>query len=155
MENGIKNHPLTLGKRKEDIIPLAFEMLKDASNAYGKSIMYISASAQRAIISYEWRDNLQELHDAIAKAAEVCEGDTLQFFHLPPSVCSGISMLPKNSNFEDTVSNFEKELIISAIEKTNGNVFQAAKLLKTTYRIVNYKVKKYGIPHGKSRRSRS
>jgi len=44
---------------------------------------------------------------------------------------------------------FEKELIIEALKVTNGNRTKAAKYLGTTIRIINYKIKKYGIDPNK------
>jgi len=43
------------------------------------------------------------------------------------------------------VDQFEKELLIEALKKAKGNMFQAAKDLRESYRIINYKVKKHGI----------
>ena len=43
---------------------------------------------------------------------------------------------------------FEKEMLVDALIKAGGNMLKAARDLKSSYRIVNYKVKKYGIdPH--------
>ena len=39
---------------------------------------------------------------------------------------------------------FEKDLILDALKTTRGNRARAAKLLGTTERIFNYKVRKYG-----------
>ena len=46
------------------------------------------------------------------------------------------------------MTRFEKELLVDALIKAGGNMLKAARDLKSSYRIVNYKVKKYGIdPH--------
>jgi Nif-specific regulatory protein len=39
----------------------------------------------------------------------------------------------------------EREMLIDALKTTNGNQARAAKLLQVSERIVNYKVRKYGI----------
>jgi Nif-specific regulatory protein len=43
------------------------------------------------------------------------------------------------------VERFEREMIIDALKKTNGNQTKAAALLDTSLRIINYKIHNYGI----------
>jgi Nif-specific regulatory protein len=43
------------------------------------------------------------------------------------------------------VEQFERELIIEALKKNNGNQTKAAKNLETSLRIINYKIHCYGI----------
>lgn len=45
----------------------------------------------------------------------------------------------------EAVARFEKVLLINALIKTGGNMMDAAKELRSSYRIVHYKIKKYGI----------
>ena len=45
----------------------------------------------------------------------------------------------------DAVAGFEKDLIQDALKTTRGNRAKAARLLDTTERVLNYKVKKYGV----------
>ena len=45
----------------------------------------------------------------------------------------------------DAVAAYEKDLIQDALKTTRGNRAKAARLLDTTERIVNYKVRRYGI----------
>ena len=49
-------------------------------------------------------------------------------------------------NLEETVGNFERNLIIQALEKCNGIQTRAAKYLGTTRRILRYRMTKLGIP---------
>jgi Nif-specific regulatory protein len=50
------------------------------------------------------------------------------------------------------VTAYEKDLIQDALKTTRGNRAKAARMLDTTERIINYKVRTYGID---SRRFRS
>ena len=43
------------------------------------------------------------------------------------------------------MARFEQELLIDALQHAHGNMLQAARDLQVSYRIVNYKVKKYNI----------
>jgi Nif-specific regulatory protein len=44
-----------------------------------------------------------------------------------------------------TVADFERHIIVSALEQTGGNQSKAAMRLGTTKRMLAYRVRKYGI----------
>jgi hypothetical protein len=46
---------------------------------------------------------------------------------------------------KEAVASYERDLIIDALKTTRGNRAKAARLLDTTERILNYKVRGYGI----------
>ena len=50
---------------------------------------------------------------------------------------------------KSTVADFEKHIIVSALEQTGGNQKKAAMRLGTTKRILAYRVRKYGIDLGR------
>ena len=61
---------------------------------------------------------------------------------------SGLDISPQKIPFEQQVENFEKKLIIDALEKVDWIQTRAAELLGTTRSIIRYKMKKYGIKRG-------
>ncbi|MCG2738650.1 MAG: hypothetical protein L6300_00210 [Syntrophaceae bacterium] len=48
-----------------------------------------------------------------------------------------------------TIADFERQMIVSALEQTGGNQSKAARRLGTTKRILSYRVRKYGIDLGR------
>jgi transcriptional regulator with GAF, ATPase, and Fis domain len=53
---------------------------------------------------------------------------------------------PKQSlSFDAAIKNFEMELIIDALKNSGGNMAEAARLLKTSERVVSYSVRKLRI----------
>ena len=50
---------------------------------------------------------------------------------------------------KNTIADFEKHIIVSALEQTSGNQTEAARRLGTTKRILSYRIRKYGIDLGK------
>jgi len=48
-----------------------------------------------------------------------------------------------------TIADFERQMIVSALDQTGGNQTKAAMRLGTTKRILSYRVRKYGIDLGK------
>jgi Nif-specific regulatory protein len=51
--------------------------------------------------------------------------------------------------FKSTIADFEKHIILSALEQTGGNQSKAAMRLGTTKRILSYRIRKYGIDLGR------
>jgi Nif-specific regulatory protein len=54
-------------------------------------------------------------------------------------------------SLSDAMDAYEKDLIQDALKTARGNRAKAARLLDTTERIVNYKVKKLGIDYTRFR----
>ena len=54
--------------------------------------------------------------------------------------------------FRNSIADFERHIIVSALEQTGGNQNKAAMQLGTTKRILAYRVRKYGIDLGRFRR---
>lgn len=48
-----------------------------------------------------------------------------------------------------TIADFERQMIVSALQQTSGNQSKAARRLGTTKRIFSYRVQKYGIDLGR------
>ena len=46
---------------------------------------------------------------------------------------------------KEKVEEYEKRLILDALRKSNWNKSKAARILKTTRRIISYKMKKFNI----------
>jgi Nif-specific regulatory protein len=49
---------------------------------------------------------------------------------------------------KDTIADFERQIIVSALKQTSGNQSKAARRLGTTKRILAYRIRKYGIDIG-------
>ena len=145
--NRITAFPITLPplrERPEDILPLADMFLKASAEALGRTVERISTPAQELLLQYPWPGNAGELAQCMKLAVQGCDDLVLRAAHLPQSLqTSGDSRaaLP----FNDAVARFEQELLIDALQHAHGNMLQAARDLQVSYRIVNYKVKKYNI----------
>jgi len=55
--------------------------------------------------------------------------------------------------FRNSIADFERRIIVSALEQTGGNQRKAAIQLGTTKRILAYRVQKYGIDVRQFRRA--
>lgn len=138
-----------LRERVEDILPLAEHFLLAAAQAQGKKIRRISTTAVDLLSRHAWLGNAHELKSCMERALLACTGDSIRAWHLPPSLQREEEGATESVNFSDTVARFEQELLVDALQKTRGNVLEASRLLNTSYRIIHYKVKKYGLDERK------
>lgn len=135
-----------LRERREDILPLAEHFLRHFSEEYERNIKRISTPAIDLLTQYHWPGNVRELKNCIERAVLICDEEVIRTYHLPPSLQTAeSSATDTNLSFCDSVAKFEQELLVDALKKARGNMLQAARDLRVSYRIVNYKVKKYGL----------
>jgi Nif-specific regulatory protein len=142
-----------LRDRKSDILLLADHFLEKYALEHGKHIKRISTPAIDMLASYHWPGNVRELENTIERAVLVCDGDVIHGHHLPPTLQTAeASGTVVRVSLAEAVEAYEKDIIMDALKTTRGNCAKAARLLNTTERVVNYKIRKYGVD---SRRFRS
>jgi Nif-specific regulatory protein len=78
----------------------------------------------------------------------VCDGQVIHAHHLPPSLQTAESSgTITRVSLKDAVAAYEKDLIQDALKTTRGNRAKAARLLDTTERVLNYKVRQLSIDY--------
>jgi transcriptional regulator with GAF, ATPase, and Fis domain len=143
-------HMPALRQRVEDIPILADHFLKDANKRFERSIASISSEAMNYLMKYEWPGNVRELKNTIERSVLVTDGDVLSSKFLPPHVTRSVSeQTPASPRLEmdlaETLRNVERQLILDALERSDGVQRRAAKLLGITERVLWYKIKKLEI----------
>jgi Nif-specific regulatory protein len=135
-----------LRERKPDLPLLADHFVERYAARHGKSVRRISTSAIDVLMSYHWPGNVRELENCLERAVLVCDGGVIHAHHLPPTLQTAevSGTLPRQS-LADAVGAFEKDLLLDALKISRGNRAQAARLLRTTERILAYRAKKLGI----------
>lgn len=133
-----------LREHPEDIMPLAELFLQEAATRQGKTVWRIHAEAMTLLLRHPWLGNTRELKNCVDRAVAHCTGESLRAEDLPSSLQKEDlpSCVP---HFGDAVAHFEQHLIIQALSKASGNIVEAARLLGASYRIIHYKIGKYGI----------
>jgi Nif-specific regulatory protein len=135
-----------LRDRKADLLLLADHFLEKFSREHGKVIKRISTPAIDMLMSYHWPGNVRELENALERSILVCDGQVIHGHHLPPSLqTADASGTVTRVSLKDAVEGFERDLIQDALKTTRGNRAKAARLLDTTERILNYKVRNLGV----------
>jgi Nif-specific regulatory protein len=135
-----------LRERQADILLLADHFVEKISAAQGKDVRRISTSAIDMLVAYHWPGNVRELENAIERAILVSEGGVIHAHHLPPSLQTAefSGTLPA-AGLGEAVAAFERDLLQDTLKSARGNRARAARLLRTTERILNYKIKKYDL----------
>jgi Nif-specific regulatory protein len=135
-----------LRDRKADLLLLVDHFLEKFAREHRRSIRRISTPAIDMLTSYHWPGNVRELENTLERAVLMCDGEVVHGHHLPPSLQTAeASGTVTRVSLKDAVSGYEKDLIQDALKTTRGNRAKAARLLDTTERIVNYKVRQYDI----------
>ncbi len=135
-----------LRERKTDVLLLADSFLEKYSIEHGKNIKRISTPAIDMLMAYHWPGNVRELENCIERGTLVCDGNVVHGHHFPPTLQTAeASGTVTNVPLAEAVGAYEKDLVQDALKTTRGNRVKAAKLLASTERIINYKIKKYDI----------
>ena len=135
-----------LRERKTDVLLLADCFIEKFNQKHKKDVRRISTPAIDMLMQYHWPGNVRELENCIERAVLLCIDRVIHSYHLPPTLQTGdqSGTIPLLS-FEQAMESYEKELVIDALKNSGGNMAEAARLLKTTERIVSYSIKKLRI----------
>ncbi|MCC6932790.1 MAG: sigma-54-dependent Fis family transcriptional regulator [Deltaproteobacteria bacterium] len=141
-----------LRERKEDIPVLVNYFLKKNQQKLGLGIHKVSHQAMNALMDYSWPGNVRELENCIERAMILTEDEEISYESLPNSLkqeigeeCEELIVSDDNLSIKQRTNVLEKQLILRALKKTNGNRTHAARLLEISHRTLLYKLKEYGI----------
>ena len=135
-----------LRERKPDVLLLADHFLEKFSKEHSKNVKRIATPAIDMLSSYHWPGNVRELANVIERAVVVCDSQVIHAHHLPPTLQTAeASGTGQTATLRDSLEAFEKDALQDALKSARGNRAKAARLLATTERIFNYRVRKYGI----------
>jgi Nif-specific regulatory protein len=135
-----------LRERKSDVLPLADHFVEKYAREHGKTIKRISTPAIDLLAAYHWPGNVRELENTMERAVLMADGEVIQGHHLPPTLQTAEATgTVVSGSLGGAVEAFERGLIEDALKTSRGNRSKAARLLRTTERVIGYKVKKYRI----------
>ena len=141
-----------LRERGSDVILLAKYYIDKANlKRRGKSLLGLAPDVDRIFRHYRWSGNVRELRNVIERASILEDGDTVTSAHLPADMLGGSinGTAAANSTFVlpfegVSLEEVEFELAKQAIERTDGNLTRAAKLLDISRDQLRYKLRKAG-----------
>lgn len=139
-----------LSQRKTDILLLADHFIEKMNLKYRKNILRLSTPAIDMLMSYHWPGNVRELENCIEHACLATTDICINAHDLPPTLQTGsasnTALIRDNKTPLATIlDNFEREILIEALKRNNGNLSAAGRELRVSPRMMHYKVKKMGI----------
>jgi Nif-specific regulatory protein len=146
-----------LRDRRTDILLLAEYFMHKYNEENRKKVKRITTSAIDLLVQYHWPGNVRELQNCMERALLICDESAIKGYHLPPTLQTSESSGKKKKplSLGSTVENFEKELIVDALKRFEGNQTKASAYLDTSLRVFNYKVHKHKIDPNKFKISSS
>lgn len=137
-----------LRERRSDVLLLANHFVEKYALKLGHPIRRISTSAINLLMSYHWPGNVRELENCIEHAVLLCNEGVIYGRHLPPTLQTpGTADRPADGTMKQQVDMLERDLIIEALKRHNGNVTAASRELGITGRMVRYKIEKLGVDY--------
>lgn len=139
--------PLRL--RKDDITLLIQHFISVHAKKTGKNILGFSPHAMRLMVAYPWPGNIRELRNSVEYAFVLARGKSINPEHLPEKILGNASSedngMQQDVDLTVPVGNSERQALMEALQKTDGNQTKAAELLGISRITVWKRMKKYGI----------
>lgn len=144
----------TLAERKEEVLLIAQFFMEKIARQLQRPVKRISQEVQERILSYGWPGNLRELRNTIERAVILCEDDTIELKHFACEMFGQNSdqnnLMPDIKNLEKStlkeyINRIEKTLISQALQISDGNQLEAARILGEPRHIVRYLIKKHDL----------
>jgi len=139
-----------LRTRREDIPELCEYLLGRAVADLGvEQPPELSPICLQVLMAYDWPGNIRQLDNELRRALAFA-GDTIEPGHLSPGVAgqgvSGAPRLPRGKGaFRAAVADFERSLLLAALEQTDWDARVAAEKLGLSRSVFYDKLKRYAI----------
>jgi two-component system, NtrC family, response regulator AtoC len=144
-------HIPPLRERPDDVSALSHLFLFQFSRRFSKDFREIDPRAGRYLEGYGWPGNVRELRNVLERICIMHNDRTLRVSYLPREIVSYENIasfveIPENVfDIEAVVDEVTSQLIRRAMQKAEGNIASAARLLGIPRGTLRYKLKKYHI----------
>jgi DNA-binding NtrC family response regulator len=128
-----------LRERREDILPLASQMLDEFTQGRVRFSPAVADCLQR----YSWPGNVRELRNAMERAALLCRGDLIVPEHLPARVRPGAHPSSSGESMDaQRLEEIESQAVLQTLRKNDFNRTATAKALGISRRALIYKLQR-------------
>ena len=141
-----------LRERPEDIPLLLDHFLRLKAQEHSMAPKSLSPEVVDFFTSYYWPGNIRELENLIERLTILTPHETIMLRDLPVGMRSTDQtatlkedVLSGSRPLSEAVDEFERELIVKALQRTGFNQTKAASLLGTSRRILKYRIEKLKI----------
>jgi transcriptional regulator with PAS, ATPase and Fis domain len=141
-----------LRERNQDVLMLADHFLKHFGQTIKKSVKRFSKGAREKLLSHHWPGNVRELRNVIERALILETTSEIQAGSLPDfSIETGLrkeTSAPRavpGQSLDETMSNFERELVTNTLEANHFNLTRTAEQLKISRHALRYRMQRLNI----------
>jgi len=141
-----------LRERHDDIALLLDHFLRLKAQEHSISMKSLSPEVVDFFTAYPWPGNVRELENLLERLTILTPHETISLRDLPVGMRSTDQtatlkedVLTGSRPLSDAVDEFERELIVKALQRTGFNQTKAASLLGTSRRILKYRIEKLNI----------
>jgi len=139
----------TLRDRPDDILPLAYHFISIFNEVYNKQVMTISRQVEGILMKQSWLGNVRELKNVIEKLIIFSSSSEISISDFHSIVNNSNSHHEQDIGLADNLkvakSIFEKDYIVSALNKHNWKVQETAKALGIDRTNLFKKMQRFGI----------
>jgi two-component system, NtrC family, response regulator AtoC len=139
-----------LRERREDVPLLVGHFLRKYAKRFGKTVTDVSAGAIERLQHYSWPGNVRELENIIERAVALATDSVIQLADIPLNR----TLVPRRTAWDDRLSfrealqEFERQLILRALDQANGNQTVAARRLGMHRNTLATKLARLGLRAG-------
>ncbi|MDA8442940.1 MAG: sigma 54-interacting transcriptional regulator [Peptococcaceae bacterium] len=135
-----------LRERGRDILDLAEHFIREFNVSLNLNVKGLSREVEQIFLKYGWPGNVRELRAVIEGVMNTLDGEVLTAQNLPPYLYNANESpldicQVENMPLQAALAVVQKALIGRAMQKAQGNVAQAARLLGIPRQTLQYKLK--------------
>ncbi len=142
-----------LRERTEDILPLARHFIAHYNAKFKRQIDGLAPDAEDLLLNHQWPGNVRELRNAIERAMILEDTAFIRAASLPIALrgedwkeMSFVASAARGESVNGlSLADQERRMVVQALENTEGNQTQAARLLRITRDTLRYKMKKFNL----------
>ena len=134
-----------LRERGADLMVFAEFFLQKSNEQLNREVVGFSSETIAVFQRYKWPGNLREMQNVVKRATLLSKGDYIEADVLPKELFA----IETETDSDDliSISDNEKAALINALEMTNNNKSEAAKLLQINRKTLYNKIKKYDLDY--------
>jgi DNA-binding NtrC family response regulator len=132
-----------LRERAEDILPLAHHFLRSQAPERGPRL---DDDAKERLLEYDWPGNIRELRNIIVRSILMTDGSVIRASDLVFSKTAFSTQARDARGSVRLIEGEERQKMIEALEKTEGNRAEAARILGVSKSTFHDRMRRYGIP---------